>query len=399
MEENVKKQLDQIGDLIDAKLEKAHGQALESATGKADEMLKSEISNLANKFNERLDQMEVANKKNLEAKANENLTFKGGLIKSINDGAIENLVKGNSRSASFEVKADMTVGADFTGEVIPADRVAGYKYDPTRPVHVRQLIPQGSTSSDVIRFVKESGYSNGAATAAEGATLAQSDFDMTASDSNVRKIGTYFRISEEMLADTPQLTSYISARAPEKLLNVEDTQILSGNGTAPNLSGIITDAADFDVSSGGAFYQSVDAANEFDVLVASLNQLALSNYQASYIMLHPTDFHKILLLKDTQNNYLKDQVYSGLQPNFMGVPVIINNAISAGSFLCGNFNVGTQLWIRDNVNVEFFREDGTNVRDGFVTVRVSERIALTNYLPNAFVNGSFSTAKAALETP
>jgi len=399
MEENVKKQLDQIGDLIDAKLEKAHGQALESATGKADEMLKSEISNLANKFNERLDQMEVANKKNLEAKANENLTFKGGLIKSINDGAIENLVKGNSRSASFEVKADMTVGADFTGEVIPADRVAGYKYDPTRPVHIRQLIPQGSTSSDVIRFVKESGYSNGAATAAEGATLAQSDFDFTASDSNVRKIGTYFRISEEMLADTPQLTSYISARAPEKLLNVEDTQVLSGNGSAPNLSGIITDAADFDVSSGGAFYQSVDAANEFDVLVASLNQLALSNYQASYILLHPTDFHKILLLKDTQNNYLKDQVYSGLQPNFMGVPVIINNAISAGSFLCGNFNVGTQLWIRDNVNVEFFREDGTNVRDGFVTVRVSERIALTNYLPNAFVNGSFSTAKAALETP
>jgi len=399
MEENVKKQLDQIGDLIDSKLEKAHGQALESATGKADEMLKSEISNLANKFNERLDQMEVANKKNLEAKANENLTFKGGLMKQINDGAIENIVKGNSRSASFEVKADMTVSADFTGEVIPADRVPGYKFDPTRPVHIRQLIPQGSTSSDVIRFVKESGYSNGAATAAEGSTLAQSDFDMTASDSNVRKIGTYFRISEEMLADTPQLTSYISARAPEKLLNVEDTQILTGNGSAPNLSGIITDAADFDVSSGGAFYQSVESANEFDVLVASLNQLALSNYQASYILLHPTDFHKILLLKDSQNNYLKDQVYSGLQPNFMGVPVIINNAISAGSFLCGNFNVGSQLWIRDNVNVEFFREDGTNVRDGFVTVRVSERIALTNYLPNAFVNGSFSTAKAALETP
>ena len=46
-----------------------------------------------------------------------------------------------------------------------------------------------------------------------------------------------------------------------------------------------------------------------------------------------------------------------------------------------------------------FREDGTNVRDGFVTVRVSERIALTNYLPNAFVKGTFATAQAALETP
>ena len=36
MNENVKNQLDQIGDLIDAKLEKAYGQAVDSATGKAD---------------------------------------------------------------------------------------------------------------------------------------------------------------------------------------------------------------------------------------------------------------------------------------------------------------------------------------------------------------------------
>lgn len=397
MNENTKAQLDQLGDLIDAKLEKAQGQAVESATGKADEMLKSEISNLTTQFNERMDAIEVANKKQFEAK--QDVSFKGALNAAINDGAIESIVKGNSRSASFEVKADMTVAADFTGEVIPADRVAGYKFDPTRSVHVRNLIPQGSTSSDVVRFVKESGYSNGAAPAAEGATIAQSDFDMTASDANVRKIATYFRISEEMLADTPQLTSYLSARAPEKLLSVEDTQILSGNGSAPNLSGIITDAADFDTTSGGAFYQSVESANEFDVLVAALNQLALSNYDADYIMLNPTDFHKILLLKDSNNSYLKDQVYAGLQPAFMGVPVVVNTAITAGTFLCGNFGVGTQLWVRDNVGVEFFREDGTNVRDGFVTVRVSERVALTNYLPNAFVNGTFSTAKTALETP
>ena len=397
MNENTKAQLDQLGDLIDAKLEKAQGQAIDSATGKADEMLKSEINNLTTQFNERMDAIEVANKKHFESK--QDVSFKGALKNAVNDGAIESIVKGNSRSASFEVKADMTVAADFTGEVIPADRVAGYKFDPTRSTHVRNLIPQGSTSSDVVRFVKESGYSNGAATAAEGATLAQSDFDMTASDANVRKIGTYFRISEEMLADTPQLTSYLSARAPEKLLSVEDTQILSGNGSAPNLSGIITDAADFDTTSGGAFYQSVESANEFDVLVATLNQLALSEYQADYIMLNPTDFHKILLLKDSNNSYLKDQVYAGLQPAFMGVPVVINTAITAGTFLAGNFGVGTQLWVRDNVGVEFFREDGTNVRDGFVTVRVSERVALTNYLPNAFVNGTFSTAKTALETP
>lgn len=397
MEENVKNQIDAITGAIDSKIEKSNAAALEVATQKSAEIVKQEVSDAVAKMNERMDAMEVASKKQFASA--KKMTFKQALAEAIEGGALESLTKGNSRSAQLSVKADMTIAADFTGEVIPADRVAGYKYDPTRPVHVRSLIPQGSTASDVVRFVKESGYSNGAAATNEGTTLTQSDFDMTASDANVRKIGTYFRISEEMLADTPQLTSYLSARAPEKLLEVEDTQIISGNGSAPNLSGITTDAAAFDVSASGQFYQAVDNANQFDVLIAALNQLAIANYSADTIMLHPTDFHKILLLKDTTAEYLKKDVYQGLQPQFNGVKVVLNTAISAGTFLVGNFSQGTQLWVRDNVNVEFFREDGTNVRDGFVTVRVSERVALTNYLPNAFVYGTFSTAIAALETP
>ncbi len=397
MNEELKGQIDGISKSIDAKIEKSNSDVVNNVVEKANEIVKSGVSEMATKLNERLDAMEVANKKQFNSQ--KKVTFKSALKEALDNGAVEGIAKGNSRSASFELKADMTVAADFTGEVIPADRVPGYKFDPTRPVHVRQLLATGSTQSDVVRYVKESGYSNGAAATAEGTTLTQSDFDMTAADANVRKIGTYFRISEEMLADTPQLTSYLSARAPEKLLEVEDAQILSGDGTGANLSGIITDAADFDVSASGAFYQSVESANEFDVIVAALNQLSLLNYSADCIMLNPTDFNKILLLKDSTNKYLKDQVYNGLQPSFSGVKVIQNTAIAAGSFLIGNFGIGTQLWVRQGVNVEFFREDGTNVRDGFVTVRVSERVALTNYLPNAFVNGSFATAIAALETP
>lgn len=393
MNVNTNQRLDQLGDIIDAKLEKAYGQAVDSATGKADEVLKSEIKNLTEKFNERFDAMEVANKK--QAEAGKKLSFKGALNEAINGGAIDNLRQGMTKAARFEVKADMTTTDNFTGEVIPADRVPGYKFDPTRLVHMRQLIPQGSTTSDVVRYVKESAYTNGVAPKAEGTAVAQSDFDFTATDANVQKIGTYFRISEEMLNDTPQLTSYLSARAPEKLLEVEDTQILNGNGTAPNLSGIITDAADF---AAGGFANAIESANEFDVLTVALNQLALANYAADYIMINPTDFHKILLLKSSQNEYLVKDWNQGLQPRINGVPVVLNTAVTSDKYVLGNFGMGTQLWVRDNVGVEFFREDGTNVRDGFVTVRVQERVALTNYLPNAFVNGDFSVDKAALET-
>jgi HK97 family phage major capsid protein len=396
MTEEIKNQLDELNSAIDSRIAKAEGQAVASATGKADELLKSEIKNLETKFTEihsRIDAAEVAAKKTASG-ANAQ-SFKQSLIDGITKGALDGLVNGNSRSAKFEIKAgDMTVANNFTGEVIPAQYVPGIKYDPTRPVHVRQLLAQGSTNSDVVRYVRETAYDNGAAATAQGATFTESDFDLTAFDANVQKIGTYFRISEEMLADTPQLTSYLAARAPEKLLTVEDAQLLYGNGTAPNISGISTSGAT--AFAAGAFADAITAANQFDVLTVAINQLALVNYRPDYIMLNPTDFAKILLLKSTTNEYLKDQVYAGLQPQFQGIPVVHNTAITAGTYMVGNFARASQLWVRENLSLEFFREDGTNVRDGFVTVRLVERIALTNYAPLAIVKGVFATDIAAI---
>lgn len=405
MNEEIKKELDQIGDLVDSKIEKAFESAKDNAKGEIETSLKSEIDNLSTEFlakheeaTKRMDSFEVAQKKSNVS--NEPTTFKGSLIKSINDGAIESLLKGNANAAKFDIKAaDMTMANAYSGVVAAETIVPDFKFDPSRSVHIRNLIPNGSTDAQTIRFPKESAYDDGAAATAQGSTLGQSDFDITATSVNVEKIGTFMRITEEMLADTPQLSSYLSARVPGKVLSIEDNEILNGDGSTPNLDGLFTDGAAFDTSSSGAFYQSVESANEYDVLVAALNQLALSNYQASSILLNPTDLHKIALLKATTNEYLKNQIYTGLTPTIMGVPVVVNTAVTAGKFLLGDLNQATQLWIRDNVSVEFSREDSTNFRDGFVTVKVAERVALTNYQPNAIVQGTFSTAKTALETP
>jgi HK97 family phage major capsid protein len=86
----------------------------------------------------------------------------------------------------------------------------------------------------------------------------------------------------------------------------------------------------------------------------------------------------------------------GLQPQFLGIPVVQNTAITAGTYMVGNFGLATQMWVRENLSLEFFREDGTNVRDGFVTVRLVERIGLTNYAPLAIVKGVFATDIAAI---
>jgi len=405
MNEEIKKELDQIGDIVDSKIEKAFESAKDNAKGEVEHSLKSEIDNLSAEFlakheeaTKRMDSFEVSQKK---AAASEKPTsFKSSLIKSINDGAIESLLKGNSNAAKFEMKAgDMTMANSYTGVVAGETVVPDFKFDPSRSVHIRNLIPNGSTDAQTIRFPKESAYDDGAAATAQGSTLGQSDFDITATSVNVEKIGTFMRITEEMLADTPQLTSYLSARVPGKVLSIEDNEILNGDGSSPNLSGLFTDGTAFTTSSGGLFYQSIEAANEYDVLVVAMNQLEVLNYQANAILINPTDLNKMILLKATTNEYLRNQIFNGLTPTIKGVPVIANTAVPNGKFLVGDLSQATQFWVRDNLSVEFSREDSTNFRDGFVTVKVSERVALTNYQPNAIVQGTFSTAKTALETP
>jgi len=398
MEDNIKKQLDEIGSLVDSKIEKAAGQAMDNAKGEFETSLKSEIENLTNKFveiNDRIDQSEVNMKKSFEGA--KKATFKGELTTAINDGVLKGLTEGNYNSAKFEVKAagDMLISGNTTGDVAEIDRIAGIKAEALRADHIRGLIPQGSTQAQTISYVKEANAEDGAATVAEGATLAQSDIDLVESTVKLEKIGTFMRITEEMLADIPALTSFLSARIPQRILAVEDNQILNGDGTSPNLDGLFTDGTAF---AAGGFALAVESANEYDVLIAGLNQLQLNNYKANVILLNPTDLHKIVLLKSTANEYLKNQIYQGLQPSVAGVPIVTNTAVTSGKFLMMDSNAATQLWIRQNLAVEFSKDDSTNFRDGFVTVRATERVATTNYEPKAIVQGTFSTAKAALET-
>lgn len=401
MNEDIKKELDQIGDLVDSKIEKAMNAAHDNAKGEVEESLKSEISNLSNDYIEkhdamqkRMDTIEIEAKKN--AIDSVPMTFKGALKEAVEGGAIEDFKKGRSRATSFEVKADMTTGADFTGEVIAATRVPGIKFDPSNEVHVRSIVPVGTTTSDTIRFVKESAYTDGNAATSEGSALGQTDFNLTASTANVELIGTYLRLSKQMLDDTEQLTSYISARVPSKLMAVEDDQLLGGNGVAPNLEGLRNSATAWSNTDSGFAAGVISNPQNIDVLITALNQIAKFNYTSDGILMHPTDFHKILALKDGDNRYLKDQVYQGLQPTFMGVPFRLSTAMAEGEFIVGNFSQAAQIWQRDNVSVEFFEQDSDNVQKNFITVRVQERLAMTTYLPNALCRGSFATVIAAL---
>ena len=94
------------------------------------------------------------------ASAAKGYSFSSELEKAFASDAFGNYKSGNANKVKLDLElkgGDMTIGNSYTGEVIPAERVPDLKFTPNRKVNVRQLLPVGQTSSNLIRFVRESG--------------------------------------------------------------------------------------------------------------------------------------------------------------------------------------------------------------------------------------------------
>tara|TARA_R100000482_G_scaffold85615_1_gene34363 strand:+ start:192 stop:1409 length:1218 start_codon:yes stop_codon:yes gene_type:complete len=404
MDENIKKQLDDICNVIDEKLEKSAKSIKDNVNNEVDTVIKGEVKNLTEKHSEiveRLDKMEVENKKdnfdNVYRTKSE--AFGDALNKSESFKAMKNGTQGN---ASLELKADVLISSDFAGasssrDATGVERVEGIKRDPSNVTNMMGIIPVGSTSSNVIRYVKESAYTDNAANVAEGSAPTDSEFQLTAEDAVVQKTSAVMTISQEMLDDTPALSSYLSQRLPAKINTVIDDQLIGGSGSSPNLLGLMNGGTTF---AAGGFANAIESAQELDVLYVAMNQLALSNYAANGIVLNPTDFHKIALLKDTTNEYLRGNSLVSADGFFRinGVPVYMNNKMAAGNFVVADFSQASQVWQREGLRVDFGYENNDNFDKYLVSVRGIARIAHSIYLPKGIVKGAFSTAKTALET-
>jgi HK97 family phage major capsid protein len=369
-----------------------------------DSFKSNEIKDLLDKHSnivDRLDAIEVENKKPTSQPVykTKGEVFADALNKSESLKAMKDGSRGN---ASLEIKADVLISSDFSGANSSRDatgvmRVDGIKRDPSNITNMMGIIPVGNTDSNVIRFVKESAYTDNAANTAEGSAPTDSEFQLTAEDAVVQKTTAVMVISQEMLDDTPGLSSYLSQRLPGKINTVIDDQLIGGSGSSPNLLGLLNGGTVF---AAGGFANAIESAQELDVLYVAMNQLAIANFAATGIVLNPTDFHKIALLKDTTNEYLRGNSLISADGFFRinGVPVYMNNKLAAGNFIVGDFAQGSQVWQREGLRVDFGYEDGDNFSKYLVSVRGIARIAHSVYLPNAYSRGSFSTAKTALET-
>jgi HK97 family phage major capsid protein len=321
------------------------------------------------------------------------------LVEGMKSGKLGNIWSSGAVEIPFDAKATVTSTAS---PIVQPDVQGGMLDYLHRRLTVADLLAQGTTDSSTVRYLREVTNTNAAAFVAEGADKPESTIVFDQVDEPVRKVATFLPVSDEMLEDVAQLRSYLDGRLRLFVQHAEEASILNGNGTAPNLRGLLQRSgiqtatrATLETSSGATNPTAADAL--FQAIV-NVQQNAL--IEPDGIIIHPTNWAAIRLLKDGNDQYfgggpLQGQYGNGgiVQNSLWGLPVVVTSAIAQNTALVGAFRTAAQVYRRNNLTVEASNSHSDFFQKNLTAIRAEQRLALAVYRPNAF------HAVTALQTP
>lgn len=304
---------------------------------------------------------------------------------------------GLGRAPSFNPMPDLlrkdisSGGSDALRDVFAVDKIQQIFYNPLRPNRVRDLFAVIPTTSNSIEFVTETLYEIEADMVADGSASPESNFQFDDETAGVKTLTHWTPINRNLLADVPALAGYIDLRLLEGLKEVEDRQLLFGDGTGQNLQGIM-------VTPGvQVFNQSDGQVNDtiIDTLRRAMTRAQLAYFAISAYILNPLDWEEAELTKSTIRDYVWVNVGTGADPVLWKVPVICTTAMTNGEYLTGSFNMNAAVWDREQANMRITDSHASIWILNQLAVGLWERLAFTVFRPPAFVRGSLDGAPAS----
>jgi HK97 family phage major capsid protein len=274
-------------------------------------------------------------------------------------------------------------GADFKTLLALTD----YNNQPTRlpeivmPAQetrtIADLMLQGRTSNNTITYMEETTFTNSAAAVAEGGTKPESALGFTERTENVRKIATWIPATSELLADVPMMESYIRGRLGFMIERTEEAQILSGNGTAPNISGIL-DRPTIQTQAKGSD-PTPDAVYK---AMTKIRTIAFAEPTAA--IFHPNDWQDIRLLRTADGIYIWGSPADAGPERIWGLTVRQTTAMTENTALVGAFRPHAQIFRREGLTITISTEHSTYFVENKVAILAESRLALAVYRPTAF---------------
>lgn len=268
----------------------------------------------------------------------------------------------------FQTSAGWLPESIRTGQVVDAV---------TRPLQILDIMPVGQTGMANIVYMEETTRTHAAVERNEGAAAAESTFVLTERTSAVREIADSIPVTDIQLEDVAMVSSYLDGRLRFGIRQRFDTQIIAGDGNAPNLEGILNVT--------GIQTQAKGADPIPDAVFKAMTKVRVTGRAVpTHYVTHPNDWQEIRLLRTADGIYIWGNPSEAGPERIWGLPVVQNEALSENTSIVGSFE---PAWI------SLFERRGVVIERGFVgdqfiqgkqTIRGSMRAALVVFRPAAF---------------
>lgn len=252
------------------------------------------------------------------------------------------------------------------------------------------LIARGPINAARTSWVERSARTDGMATnasaaVAEGTQYPQSDFTWIRKYAAVEKIGTFIKVTNEVLEDWDQALDAIRSELFPMVERALERAVYDGTGVSPQMQGIVDTgiASAFTLAS----ITGIVTPNHFDAFRTVRAQLAVANFTGPFdVMVNPIDGALLDLPKNADGIYLLPPFTTSDRRTIGGMRIIESNLIPAGYFLAGDFK-RDKLFIKRAIEVKIWDQDSTDPEYDLKTitasVRAVNRIKTPDY--NAFV--------------
>ena len=310
----------------------------------------------------------------------------------------QGIPNGQTRSIDLPDFGPGVLGANFvTSDGIPPDNRRSSRVSPDfadyhNPYVTDLLGPMIPTDQAAIIYLQESiNYgkaANQAAEAAEAAKENELDISYANVTDTVRAIRADIPVSQEQLDDVATTRSLLEGRLRRLAQLRLDSQVIFGNGTAPNLTGIVS-------TTGVVTQKTVIAANAWtgtsaisEVRLAMTKTRSNGMTPASGLCLNPEVWASIQLVQ-SNGQYVFGSPAILPAHRLWGLPVVEHdNFANVGTDgnnygLVGDFAASADIYLRQGATV-----DAGWISDDFAKwltrLRVTMRAAFALYTPKAF---------------
>lgn len=252
-----------------------------------------------------------------------------------------------------------------------------------RPLRLLDLFPVGTTDSNSIEYVQVLTIPDTSAPVAEGAQKPQAGITLEDATAPVRTIAGWIKVNRQAMDDAAGLATLINTLLPYDVRRKIEAQMLSGDGTGQNLTGLLE-------QTGLGAPEFVTGDNIADAILRAMTVVILSEGEPNFAALNPLSWQELLLMREVggstgtrSGQYLYGGPATMGAATIWGLAITPTTAIAQDAPLVGDSN-GATLLVREGVNVKTSDSDQDDFIRNRVTVLAEARVAFPVWRPTHF---------------